>query len=64
MEKKHTTSNWKEGLVNRWEKMASTYFALKKSPSIKLILKFIILLLRIILSIIAKKVIKYFFPNF
>lgn len=63
MEKKHTTSNWKEKLVNRWEKMTLTYFALKESPSIRLILKFILLLLRITLSIVVKKVIKFCFSN-
>ncbi len=62
--KKHTTSNWKEELVNLWEKMTSTYFALKESPSIRLILKFILLLLRVTLSIVVKKLFKYFFHNF
>lgn len=63
MKKRHTTSKWKGELFNRWEKMTSTYFALKESPSIRLILKFVLLLLRITLSIVVKKVIKYFFPN-
>lgn len=54
-------------LIQLWEKMANTYIAIKDSkdkPSIRLILKFLILLLRILLSIAVRKLLDYFFPDF
>lgn len=64
MKTKHKTGLWKEQHVQLWEKMLSTYLALKNSPSAKLILKFIALILRIILSIVVRKIFIHFFPNF
>lgn len=64
MKEKHKTSSWKEKHIQHWEKIASIYFAIKDSPSAKLILKFIILILRMILSIIVRRIFLYFFPNF
>ncbi len=54
-------------LIQLWEKMANTYIAIKNNkgkPSIRLILKFLILLLRILLSIAVRKLLDYFFPDF
>lgn len=64
MKRKRKTSSWKEQKVQLWEKLVSTYLNMKKSPSVKLILKFIVLILRIILSIVVKKIFLHFFPNF
>lgn len=62
--KKRKTSSWKEQKVQLWEKLVSTYLTIKSAPSVKLILKFIVLILRVILTIIVRKIFSYFFPNF
>ncbi len=64
MTKKSKTSSWKEQNVKLWEKMVSTYLTVKHSPSAKLILKFLFLILRVIISIVVRKIFFYFFPNF
>lgn len=64
MKKKLVDLTWKERNIQRWEKMATTYLALKTSPSFKLILKLIGLISRIIFSIITRKILEQFFPNF
>lgn len=64
MMQKRKTSSWKEKNVQIWEKIVSTYDNLKSSPSAKLILKLIALILRSILSIIVRKIFLYLFPNF
>ena len=64
MKKQHATRTWKEKQVELWEKMVSTYLRIKSSPSAKLILKFVFLILRVILSIIVRKIFSYIFPNF
>lgn len=64
MTTKRKTNSWKEQYVQLWGKMVSTYLALKSSPSIRLIFKFISLILRVILSIVVRKIFSYFFPNF
>lgn len=64
MKKTRKTSSWKEKNVQLWGKMVSTYLALKSTPSTKLILKFITLILRVILSIVVRKIFLQIFPNF
>lgn len=64
MTTRRKTGLWKEQHIQLWEKLLSTYLALKNSPSTKLILKFIALILRIILSIVVRKIFLHFFPNF
>lgn len=64
MKQQRSTSTWKEEMVALWEKMVSTYITLRNSPSVKLVLKFIFQLLKIILSIVVKRIIQHFFPNF
>ncbi len=64
MTPKRKTGLWKEQHAQLWEKMLSTYLSLKNSPSAKLVLKFIALILRITLSIVVRKIFLHFFPNF
>lgn len=63
MAKKHKTNSWKERNTLLWEKLVVTYHSLKESPSLKLILKFIVFILKLVFSIVVKKFVKHFFPT-
>ena len=54
---------WKNKDFECWIKTMNTYFKLKQSPSCKLVLKITFLLIRIVISIIIRKIITYFFEN-
>lgn len=57
-------NSWKEKNVELWEKIASTYLAIKNSPSAKLVFKIIFSILKIIFSMIIKKFFSNFLPEF
>lgn len=63
--KKHGNSKlWKEKMFQMWTKLVVTYADLKKSHSIKLLLKIIVMIFKSILSIVVWKIWFHFFPNF
>ena len=63
--KKHGNSKlWKEKMFHMWTKLVVTYADLKKSHSIKLLLKIIVMIFKTILSIVVRKIWFHFFPNF
>lgn len=57
------TSTWKERMVQLWEKTVSTYEALKNNPSLSLILKLVFFIVKMLLSIILRKLFTNLFPN-
>lgn len=64
MKKKRNTREWKEKNIKLWERMVSIYFEIKTSPSAKLIIQFIALILKIVFSIVIRKIFLDFFDNF
>ena len=55
--KKHGNSKlWKEKMFQMWTKLVVTYADLKKSHSIKLLLKIIVMIFKSILSIVVRKI--------
>ncbi|MGI6012511.1 MAG: hypothetical protein ACOX8H_13650 [Ruminococcus sp.] len=63
MRKKPKTDSWKEKNVRLWKKMADAYCKVKVSPSVKRVLRFAGLILRIVLSVMIRKIFLFFFPD-
>lgn len=60
--KNHNQENnvWKDEMVRRWENLVLMYQKIQESPHFKLVVKFLLELLKIFFRILVKKLLKAF----
>ena len=54
---------WKDEMVRRWEDLVLMYQKMQESPHFKIVVKFLLELLKIILHILAKKLLDALFDE-
>ena len=54
---------WKDEMVRRWEDLVLMYQKMQESPHFKIVVKFLLELLKIILRILAKKLLDALFDE-
>lgn len=60
--KNHCSCNdvWKDEMIRRWENLVLMYQRIREDPTIKLVGKILLELLKILLRILARKIIEFF----
>ncbi len=51
---------WRNEMIRRWEELVLLYQRIREHPSVKLMGKYLVELLKILLRIIARKIIEFF----
>lgn len=64
MKTRQNSDSWKEKYVQLWEKMMITYHHMKSSFTVKLLIRFICLFLRVVFPVVIKRILSHFFRDF
>ena len=64
MKTRQNSDSWKEKYVHLWEKMMITYHHMKSSFTVKLLIRFICLFLRVVFPVVIKRILSHFFRDF
>lgn len=64
MKTRQNSDSWKEKYVQLWEKMMITYHHMKSSFTVKLLIRFVCLFLRVVFPVVIKRILSHFFRDF
>ena len=64
MKTRQNSDSWKEKYVQLWEKMMITYHHMKSSFTVKLMIRFICLFLRVVFPVVIRRILSHFFRDF
>lgn len=64
MKTRQNSDSWKEKYVQLWEKMMITYHHMKSSFTVKLLIRFICLFLRVVFPVVIRRILSHFFRDF
>lgn len=64
MKTRQNSDSWKEKYVKLWEKMMITYHHMKSSFTVKLLIRFICLFLRVVFPVVIRRILSHFFRDF
>lgn len=64
MKTRQNSDSWKEKYVQLWEKMMITYHHMKSSFTVKLLIRFICLFLRMVFPVVIRRILSHFFRDF
>ncbi len=64
MKTRQNSDSWKEKYVQLWEKMMITYHHMKSSFTVKLLIRFVCLFLRVVFPVVIRRILSHFFRDF